>query len=442
MSLVPAFATSKPSVDGRAVVADEGVLPHGLFAKTLGYLPGDSVSVTNPATGGTISVLVLGSVDPSTGIAILLSPEAADKLFITKNTNVQVKITKRTGLLDESATGNAILNADPDKDSAAAIPEEIKNTLDAAQAEAAETAPAAAEIAAEESPAAEAELAPAENTTAIAETETPEVPAEIAPAAIEPAPAAIAETAPAAAEIAAEESPAAEAELAPAENTTAIAETETPEVPAEIAPAAIEPAPAAIAETAPAAAETIAPETALAASSETSSSETAPSETEPADDDLFDPFAPIILVPANENPPEPHEVPAAGDHAIVICPEPVEPAEAGSIESEKLPPAADVPSASGKSEKAKISAGGTIIPSLKELTSGSYYIQIATLAQEDNINAIIETYGIKYPIVLVPLKSGSAYQIMIGPLSVDEYGTVLARFKSYGYKDAFLRKIK
>ncbi len=387
MSLVPAFATSKPSVDGRAVVADEGVLPHGLFAKTLGYLPGDSVSVTNPATGGTISVLVLGSVDPSTGIAILLSPEAADKLFITKNTNVQVKITKRTGLLDESATGNAILNADPDKDSAAAIPEEIKNTLDAAQAEAAETAPAAAEIAAEESPAAEAELAPAENTTAIAETETPEVPAEIAPAAIEPAPAAIAETA-------------------------------------------------------PAAAETIAPETALAASSETSSSETAPSETEPADDDLFDPFAPIILVPANENPPEPHEVPAAGDHAIVICPEPVEPAEAGSIESEKLPPAADVPSASGKSEKAKISAGGTIIPSLKELTSGSYYIQIATLAQEDNINAIIETYGIKYPIVLVPLKSGSAYQIMIGPLSVDEYGTVLARFKSYGYKDAFLRKIK
>ncbi|AEE17181.1 SPOR domain-containing protein [Treponema brennaborense] len=387
MSLVPAFATSKPSVDGRAVVADEGVLPHGLFAKTVGYLPGDSVSVTNPATGVTISVLVLGSVDPSTGIAILLSPEAADKLFITKNTNVQVKITKRTGLLDESATGNAILNADPDKDSAAAIPEEIKNTLDAAQAEAAETAPAAAEIAAEESPAAEAELAPAENTTAIAETETPEVPAEIAPAAIEPAPVAIAETA-------------------------------------------------------PAAAETIAPETALAASSETSSSETAPSETEPADDDLFDPFAPIILVPANENPPEPHEVPAAGDHAIVICPEPVEPAEAGSIESEKLPPAADVPSASGKSEKAKISAGGTIIPSLKELTSGSYYIQIATLAQEDNINAIIETYGIKYPIVLVPLKSGSAYQIMIGPLSVDEYGTVLARFKSYGYKDAFLRKIK
>ena len=74
------FAVSKPSLDGRAVVADEGILPRGLFAKTVGYLPGDSVSVTNPATGVTINVLVLGSLDPSSGVAILLSPEAADKI--------------------------------------------------------------------------------------------------------------------------------------------------------------------------------------------------------------------------------------------------------------------------------------------------------------------------------------------------------------------------
>ena len=71
-----AFATSKPSLDGRAVVAEEGVLPAGLFAKTVGYLPGDSVSVTNPATGITINVLILGSIDPSAGVAILLSPES------------------------------------------------------------------------------------------------------------------------------------------------------------------------------------------------------------------------------------------------------------------------------------------------------------------------------------------------------------------------------
>ena len=40
-----------PSLDGRALVADEGIFPRGLFAKTVGYLPGDSISVTNPANG-------------------------------------------------------------------------------------------------------------------------------------------------------------------------------------------------------------------------------------------------------------------------------------------------------------------------------------------------------------------------------------------------------
>ena len=33
-------------------------------------------------------------------------------------------------------------------------------------------------------------------------------------------------------------------------------------------------------------------------------------------------------------------------------------------------------------------------------------------------------------------------QLMIGPLSVDEYAVVLERFKLYGYKDAFVRKIR
>ena len=78
------FAASKPTIDGRAIVAEEGVLPKGLFAKTVGYLPGDSVSVTNPATGITINVLVLGSIDPSNGVAIMLSPEAAEKLLLSK----------------------------------------------------------------------------------------------------------------------------------------------------------------------------------------------------------------------------------------------------------------------------------------------------------------------------------------------------------------------
>ncbi|MCH5288358.1 MAG: hypothetical protein J1E32_00410, partial [Treponema sp.] len=123
------FAAARPSLDGRALVADAGTMPKGLFARTVGYLPGDSVSVTNPATGSTVDVLVLGAVDPSEGVAILLSPEAAEQLHIKKNANVQVKITKRTGSLDETVSGTAVLaegeNVIADEPSAPVVPTEI-----------------------------------------------------------------------------------------------------------------------------------------------------------------------------------------------------------------------------------------------------------------------------------------------------------------------------
>ena len=103
------FAAARPSLDGRAVVADSGEMPKGLFARTIGYLPGDSVTVTNPATGSSVDVLILGSIDSSEGVAILLSPEAAERLDIRKDSNVQVKITKRSGSLDETVSGTAVL---------------------------------------------------------------------------------------------------------------------------------------------------------------------------------------------------------------------------------------------------------------------------------------------------------------------------------------------
>ena len=55
------FMSFSPSLDGRAVVADEGVLPQGIFAKTVGYLPGDSISVTNLVDKTTVDILVIGA---------------------------------------------------------------------------------------------------------------------------------------------------------------------------------------------------------------------------------------------------------------------------------------------------------------------------------------------------------------------------------------------
>ena len=110
------FAAARPSLDGRAVVADSGTMPKGLFARTVGYLPGDSVTVSNPAAGTTTDILVLGAIDPSEGVAILLSPEAAEALKIAPGSNVQVKLTKRSGSLDENASGSAVLSNDDEKD--------------------------------------------------------------------------------------------------------------------------------------------------------------------------------------------------------------------------------------------------------------------------------------------------------------------------------------
>ena len=78
------LASFSPSLDGRAVVVDEGVFPEGLFAKTVGYLPGDTISVTNVAGDTTVDLLVIGALDPSEGVAIMLSPEAAAEIGIEK----------------------------------------------------------------------------------------------------------------------------------------------------------------------------------------------------------------------------------------------------------------------------------------------------------------------------------------------------------------------
>ena len=80
-----------------------------------------------------------------------------------------------------------------------------------------------------------------------------------------------------------------------------------------------------------------------------------------------------------------------------------------------------------------------IIESLDELENGLYYIQIATLKEDENILEIVNQYGNRYPITIVPTSKGTK-QILVGPVTLDEYATVLERFKSYGYKDAFLRK--
>ena len=110
-----------PSLDGRAVVADEKTFPTGFYGGAVGYLPGDLVTVTNHETGSSCDIMILMSLEPSQGIAVSLSPDAAKKLKITSDSNSYVKIQKKVyipyeeTLLDDAKSNLTRIN-DPDKD--------------------------------------------------------------------------------------------------------------------------------------------------------------------------------------------------------------------------------------------------------------------------------------------------------------------------------------
>ncbi len=110
-------ASGKPSLDGRAVVADIGELPIGLFAKSAAFLPGDTVVVTNPSTHISIEVMIFGGFDSSEGIAIILSPEAARELYISKGSDVIVQVTKKTDAWSENTIlSKTVESYAPDED--------------------------------------------------------------------------------------------------------------------------------------------------------------------------------------------------------------------------------------------------------------------------------------------------------------------------------------
>ena len=510
------FASFSPSLDGRAVVVDKGVFPQGLFAKTVGYLPGDIISVTNIAGDATVDILVIGALDPSEGVAIMLSPEAAEAMGIDSSANNIVKITKRSGQ-DDQVFGNAVIskssaeiddfddeefesigaeqnsdafdnteNEEPEEfeeeaaeeetfEEAAEDETEVPETEIAEETEEEPEVPEAVEEA-EEEEAFEEEVIE-EEETADEEFEEEEIPVEDAEEENEEE--AFEDETPDAIEEAAEEEAFEEDKLdeLPAEEESE--EESVEEEPEEFEEEAAEPE----IEEETAEEETVEediPEEEESLEEEAFDEETPadiPEETTESEDDVpaaeafeadelddlpaeteaepenevseetieeneTDEYEAIVLVPADANPPESEEDEVedviseddidAIDEEITLTPlveeTPAEPEEP-KPEPEQEP-------------KAVTSYDKYMVPSLKNLESGKYYIQIAVYSSEDNILDVINKYGTNYPITIVPMAGGSSKQILIGPVTMDEYKVVLERFKSYGFKDAFLRKIK
>ena len=468
------FTSFSPSLDGRAVVVEDGVFPQGLFAKTVGYLPGDTISVTNVAGDSSVDLLVIGSLDPSEGVAIMLTPEAAAAIGIDKSENNIVKITKRSGL-DERVYGNAIITKSDELPTDQNIQEKSEEVVEDEYDVEYNPADYHEEYV-EDEEVVEDEYDVEYNPADYHEEYVEDDDAEEDEYDVEYNPADYHEEYVEDEEI--EEEFVSDEELEDfvteefVEDETLEDELEANLVDEEIIEQVTE--------------EVIEGEMledfeeseevpAEEITEENLESEDVPVEQEFVETDELDnleeesnieedfaesdeiveeEYEAIVLVPVESNPPvveaDEEEVVLVEElESIVAVEEDTNEIEAVEVISEaiSLPeePVKVVEEIKIEVEQTSTPAIGYekyIVPSLNDLESGKYYIQIASLRDDKNIEEIISKYANNYPIAIVPKKAGNIKQILVGPLSMDEYGVVLQRFKSYGYKDAFLRKIK
>lgn len=471
------FAAARPSVDGRAVVCEEGEMPKGLFAKTIGYLPGDSVTVTNPANGTTVDVLVLGSIDSGEGVAILLSAEAAEKLLIKKDSNVQVKITRRTGSIDESVSGTAVLTeeseenvSEPEAEQNIAESEENQNSVEFEEAETPveenKISKSDSEITECETPVEDTETVEPENTEPVEENTSSKAESEVLEEKPEDIENENSEVFDADSFDEESESPADEqkGDLSESVETEELSETEdtntenSPEPSEEDNSEKIDaPAPEAQKEPDGEIVDEKKPENLEteedSASPESFSEDIENAETETSDDitedkeqsehfesealskvddtEIAEEYAPIVLTPSALNPPETENENVEEESRDEPLKEVFVPEQA----DEKV-------ESSAAEENAEISGFESFVTTDAELKKGMYYLQIATLSNEENVANLTEKYGKKYPLALIKKENKNAYRVLVGPLNADEFGMIKERFESYGFKDAFLRKIK
>lgn len=502
------FADSSASVEGVIEVAGKDELPAGYFGKAAGYLPGDSVSITNPNTGITLQILNLGTLDASGGIAILISEESAKSLGIERNSGVKVKLAPRSGYFDETVSGNAVLDEktlpaakeEPVSDvsaepavqagpEAASQPAEnaavsvepaapvavagvplIADTEDNAEEEDAEVAavedeaetpvdeidsedetdfsdeeklsaePVEEEVSADDEPSVEEQTEPVivEAPAPTEECEVPEEPyedyesvedgfLESKEAVEQPSPAEESEV-----EAVTVEEPdpiEEETEDLPEEENAELViveepQEEEPETPTEDE---TEEEAVTVEEPSPIEEDSAAEENQMEEVSEPEEVVAEPNaepEAQSSGESESSDYAPIVLVPSEPESPEPPVDASIENEPIEIVPVESVPEEK---KSEPEPLQTEYP----------VSIQDYVVSSESALASNCYYIQIATMGNIKNIENILVKYS-KYPVSLIP--AGKNYRVLVGPLSVDEYGAVLAKFKNAGFKDAFVRK--
>ncbi|GHV70189.1 hypothetical protein AGMMS49928_17010 [Spirochaetia bacterium] len=80
-------------------------------------------------------------------------------------------------------------------------------------------------------------------------------------------------------------------------------------------------------------------------------------------------------------------------------------------------------------------------PQINSLEKGKWYVQLGLFAQAENAENVLTRIGKQYPRAVQNTGSGTSprYHVLVGPVNKGESAALLQRFKSQGYKDAFLR---
>jgi len=127
-----------------------------------------------------------------------------------------------------------------------------------------------------------------------------------------------------------------------------------------------------------------------------------------------------VMVPAEENPPE-------GIYEIDL--------------SDIIPgiTTTPTPAPSQPVVAAPVDTASFSVPRIYQLDRGSYYVQLAALDTPESVENAVSKIDLSYQPKIY--KDGDNwYRVLLGPLNQGESAAVLQRFKTIGYKDAFVRQ--
>ncbi|MDR0504051.1 MAG: SPOR domain-containing protein [Treponema sp.] len=433
--------------EGAAATAPDGELPgNGRYVATNSFPRNTVVDITNIETGKSTRAIVANGLN-SPGLLALVSREAAELIGMRTGSVGRIRMTQPSDPIAYLRFKEGIASGITDYDSGNIITEETFRGETAGQESAQENTsqPVQEQPQLAENTASEEQPANAQQTASgyllepewggrstnvvnlpeyiVTEVITEEIPEE------EAQPEEIAEEPPEEAhpEEIAEEPP--EEETQPEEIAEEAPEEAQPEEIAEEAPE--EAQPEEIAEEIP---EEAQPEEIAEEAPEEAQPEEIAEEVPEEEPQEIAEATEYNIVPAEERPPV-SDIYGIDPASIIpgISGPPAEPIE----EIVELP-AAEEPVIAVIESPAELSFS---IPRVTELDIGKYYVQIAALDSAESVENAVRLIDTSYKPVVY--KDGDKwFRILLGPLNQGESAAVLVRFKSIGFKDAFVRQVR